>query len=385
MIGRLKFDLSALACEILDHLDPVVWTSSTTRFLDPAMGGGQFVSEIERRLLSAGHSRENVAGRVFGCETNVLRVNYARNRVGLIGHYEVCDALSRDWGVMKFDVIVGNPPYQGSNTIGTQQPKSHNLWSKFVSSSIDMIEEGGYVAMVTPDSWMSANSQVLNLFKQYSLTWCKTDVSEHFNVGSSFTAWILFKGKGPTLIDGIEVDITELEYLPRTFHQTWPIHSKVIKSDHSKILVKIDTTCHSDRKHNNLSEHADSTYVYKTFHTNAQTKWAKKKTQDYDKSKIVWTLSGYFKPFYSNGELGTTEVCQYILVDESKAANTLSWISSKLYQFIVATGKWSGFSNGRVVSLLPELDSNRMWADADIYAHFKLTPEEIALIESTVK
>ena len=151
MIGRLKFDLSALACEILDHLDPVVWTSSTTRFLDPAMGGGQFVSEIERRLLSAGHSRENVAGRVFGCETNVLRVNYARNRVGLIGHYEVCDALSRDWGVMKFDVIVGNPPFNANDTSredSNHRGQGQNLSRKFFELSLEQGTQ--FVALVAP-------------------------------------------------------------------------------------------------------------------------------------------------------------------------------------------------------------------------------------------
>ena len=286
---------------------------------------------------------------------------------------------------MKFDLVIGNPPYQGSNTIGTQQPKSHNLWSKFVESAINLVDDGGYLTMVTPDSWMSANSHILNLFKKHSLVWCKTDVGSHFNVGSSFTAWTLYKGNGPTMIDGIQVDLSKLEYLPRNFHQTWPIHNKVINSDHPKIPVKIDLACHSDRKHGNLSDKKDNVYKYKTFHTNAQTKYAKKKTVDYHNSKIVWTLSGYFKPFYSPGDLGTTEVCQYILVDGNQAANTLSWMNSKLYQFIVNTGKWSGFSNGKVVSLLPELDSTKSWSDSEIYEHFKLTPEEILYVESCVK
>ncbi len=67
MLSRLKFAIAPLVKEILDNLPDSIWTSSSTTFLDPAMGGGQFLVEIERRLRVAGHSDENIANRVFGC------------------------------------------------------------------------------------------------------------------------------------------------------------------------------------------------------------------------------------------------------------------------------------------------------------------------------
>ena len=42
MLERIK-PLDALVVEILDQLPKEVWTSKTSTFLDPAMGGGQFV------------------------------------------------------------------------------------------------------------------------------------------------------------------------------------------------------------------------------------------------------------------------------------------------------------------------------------------------------
>lgn len=287
---------------------------------------------------------------------------------------------------MKFDVIVGNPPYQGNNDKGTKQPKSHNLWSKFAEKGIELLNPNGFIAFVTPDSWMSPNSQLLKMFKDNSLVWVDTEVGKYFTVGSSFTAWCVQKNKNTqtAVIDGLEVDITKLQYLPRNFAKTFPIHNKVINSTHPKLDILCDTSCHSDHKNNNFSDTQDTTYKYTTFHTNAQTKFCKKQSKDFLKSKIVWTTSGYFKPFFSAGNLGTSEVCQYILADSTEAQHILSYLDSKLYKFIVNTGKWSGFLNGKVLSSLPKLAS-KIWTDQELYQHFSLTQEEIDYVEANVK
>lgn len=287
---------------------------------------------------------------------------------------------------MKFDVIVGNPPYQGNNDKGTKQPKSHNLWSKFAEKGIELLNTNGLIAFVTPDSWMSPNSQLLKMFKDNSLIWVDTEVGKYFSVGSSFTAWCVQKNKNTqtAVIDGLTVDITKLQYLPRNFAKTFPIHDKVINSAHSKLDILCDTSCHSDYKHKNFSDTKDTTYKYTTFHTNAQTKFCKKQSKDFLKSKIVWTTSGYFKPFFSAGNLGTSEVCQYILADSTESQHILSYLDSKLYKFIVNTGKWSGFLNGKVLSSLPKL-SSKIWTDQELYQHFSLTQEEIDYVEANTK
>lgn len=68
MITRLKFPIEPLVVQMLDQLPEDVWKSTTTTFLDPAMGGGQFLVEIQRRLRAAGHSDDNISERMYGCE-----------------------------------------------------------------------------------------------------------------------------------------------------------------------------------------------------------------------------------------------------------------------------------------------------------------------------
>lgn len=389
MLSRIKFTIEPLVAEILDQLPASVWASKTSTFFDPAIGGGQFVRAIEQRLRSAGHSDANICSRVMGFEESNLHIRFAINKYKLVGQYAKMpyNKLFELDNTMKFDVVVGNPPYQGSNDKGTKQPKSHNLWSKFAEQGINLVKDDGYVAFVTPDSWMSPNSQILKTFKNNSLTWVSTNVSKYFTVGSSFTAWILQKNQSTktVTIDGLTVNLNTLNYLPRNFAKTYPIHDKVINSNSPKLEVLCDTSCHSDYKHEKLSDTKDAVFKYKTWHTNAQTRFSKIKSKDFNNHKIVWTLSGYFKPFYDSGKIGTTEVCQYTLVkDQIEADNVLSYLNSKLYNFLIITGKWSGFLNGKLICSLPRL-ANKKWTDKAIYKHFSLTQEEIDYIEANVK
>jgi tRNA1(Val) A37 N6-methylase TrmN6 len=176
MLGRLKFDITDLVNEILDQLPSEIWSSSTTTFLDPAIGGGQFVQAVERRLRDAGHSYENIASRVYGYESNRMRINFAVNKYKLVGIYTNADFLEENIN-MKFDVVVGNPPYQESKEHGKKVTGNGALWVKFTLKSIELCKDNGYVAFIIPDSWtaptydlMGSRKSIFNdYFKKYNL------------------------------------------------------------------------------------------------------------------------------------------------------------------------------------------------------------------------
>ena len=138
MLGRLKFDINNLVDEILDQLPSEVWSSSTTTFLDPALGGGQFVRVIEHRLREAGHSNKNIASRVYGYESNRMRINFAVNKYKLVGTYINKDLLDEEIS-MKFDVVVGNPPFKNGKETGGKS----SLWRKIVSKSWKQLKDNG--------------------------------------------------------------------------------------------------------------------------------------------------------------------------------------------------------------------------------------------------
>jgi hypothetical protein len=55
----------------------------------------------------------------------------------------------------KFDVILMNPPYQSKS----EQGRTHPLWHKFVSKSIELCGNGGYVVNVHPSGWRNVDGK----------------------------------------------------------------------------------------------------------------------------------------------------------------------------------------------------------------------------------
>ena len=114
---RLKFKIRPLVDEMLDQIPEEIWASSTTTFLDPAMGGGQFIIPIIERLRKHGHSEENIKGRVYGYESNILFVQYVSTKYKIANKRKISATL--EFGglkelkelEMKFDVILMNPPF----------------------------------------------------------------------------------------------------------------------------------------------------------------------------------------------------------------------------------------------------------------------------------
>ena len=69
-----------LVQEAISQLPAYLFESENTTFLDPAMGGGDYLYEIKQRLLDVGHSKENIASRIHGIEDNIIFVNRAKMR-----------------------------------------------------------------------------------------------------------------------------------------------------------------------------------------------------------------------------------------------------------------------------------------------------------------
>lgn len=201
-----------LARAMLDLLPENVWSDPALRWLDPCAKSGVFLREIVKRLLVEGlvdwepdfeKRREHIfRNMIFGCGITELTgiisrrtVYYSRHAAGehaVIrfddddgnipfvpaehdfggGRCRICGApeeLEREgrenyayafihgaypteeMGDMKFDVIVGNPPYQ----IGTQGygATASTIYDRFVDRAIEM--DPRYLVMITPSRWFA--------------------------------------------------------------------------------------------------------------------------------------------------------------------------------------------------------------------------------------
>lgn len=188
MLSRIKFEIEGLVNEMLDQLPSEVWASSTTTFFDPAIGGGQFVREIERRLRANGHSDANIKERVYGCEASRLNVKFALNKYKLVGNYAVCDFLTQDFNGMKFDVVIGNPPYQD----GTKDGGQNKIYNLFCKKSLELIKDNGTLAFVTPTSALK-ESKRFSLVGMPGLKIVDFRANNYFDVGINICWWLVNK------------------------------------------------------------------------------------------------------------------------------------------------------------------------------------------------
>lgn len=171
--------------------------SRPVRLLDPAMGGGDFLSAAVQLLQSIHEqaSREQPGRRarlasecVFGVDLDPTSVEIARFAVwgssgyadglseSLNSHLLCADALADDppfdWraafpeayagtGPPGFDAVVGNPPYVASkNGLPTRTSRSRgqsDLYVMFLETAIDsdLVREGGMLSMVLPDPMLA--------------------------------------------------------------------------------------------------------------------------------------------------------------------------------------------------------------------------------------
>lgn len=367
MLGRLKFDITSLVDEILDQLPNEVWSRSTTTFLDPAIGGGQFVRAIEQRLREAGHSDTNIASRVYGYESNRMRINFAVNKYKLVGIYNNIDFLEEDKG-MKFDVIIGNPPYQSTED-GSKRKK---MWVEFASRSIDNAD---IVAMITPTAWQKTNSkyftEISEKIKSKIISYDSTD--NYFNVGESTGYWIVDNNTTKP-IDVIDTN-------PCT-----PIYNKMIRKGNRWHYRDFQQPTSDVDKKEFPSVPTDD-FIIPIYWTAKQVRYCRPKDVKYKGWKVIVNNSGHYHSVTDPEKYNRVDNTMTVglgawgikVPDKESGENALSWIRSKLYRVVVIKMKTGGFNNPFVE--LENLGYDKKWTDNEIYKHFNLTKEEIKYIE----
>ena len=293
---------------------------------------------------------------------------------------------------MQFDVVATNPPFQDyTNKKKTQ----HKLWINFTKEAFNKwLKPDGLLLQVSPSSFLSPSSKVLKLFQQKVVEFLRLDVKEYFpTVNSTFAYYSVINrdsdGEYTNIVNERGVFTKKIDdnifYLPNDFcEESLSIHSKVIFNKNDRLEVKYDyVTCHNVLIHRNdtISKTETEKHIYPIYHTNKQIWYSQVRQEWADKKKVMWTRSGYTKPFYDDGKYGGTDMMYYVIVDsDEEGLNLLHNLQSKLMQYILKTAKWSGVGNEKVFNSLPNLPIDRKLSDEDIFNLFNLTEEEISYV-----
>jgi 16S rRNA G966 N2-methylase RsmD len=362
-----------LVREVIERIPRYIMKSSTTTFLEPCFGSGTFIFELIKELRKYGHSVENIQNRIYGFEISHGSINRVKKNLSKYNFKNIHNTnfLTYNFKNMKFDVILGNPPYQQPQ----QESKRWTLWSKFIEKSNELSPE--YLAFVIPHSWLGPNKEHDLIFK--NLTYASLDVDKYFNVGSTFSYIICSQNpSNEVLINNGSQTIS----VPRTT-EFLPNDTRFI-SVNNKFFNRptfgfIRTTEHHTANKNDWSCEDGE---FEIFHSHAQSFKSNKRPlrYSYEGYKALITLSGYSN-FLIKNNIGASQIGAWMEINESEVESTNSILNSKLYQKMLHVNKWSGWNSLPVIKSLPSMPLNKIYTDQEIYSYFDLSPEEILLIE----
>jgi site-specific DNA-methyltransferase (adenine-specific) len=210
---------------MLDLLPPDVWTNPELRFLDPGCKSGVFLREAAKRLMkglevaipdeaarrehifknmlhgiaiteltaqisrrtlyySKDASSEQSVVQLPTADGNIRYQNIAHTfKAGSCIHCGAPEAAARDLEsleshaylfiheeldpAMKFDVIIGNPPYQlGTQKVqenGKRKANAKPIYNYFVAQALQMRPR--YVSMIIPSRWFNSDLSELRAFR----------------------------------------------------------------------------------------------------------------------------------------------------------------------------------------------------------------------------
>lgn len=158
--------------ELLEHLPEDVWCNPDLQWLDPAAGTGHFVEFVYEKLMITlvsafpdGEERKNhiLGHMLFMVEIDPENVAILRQRFLNVVEGDFLLDCELD---TPFDIIVGNPPYQGANSLdiykGSQGRRT--VWNKFIQQSLTWLKpESGLLAFITPSNWRRPESPLYAL------------------------------------------------------------------------------------------------------------------------------------------------------------------------------------------------------------------------------
>ena len=333
---------------------------------------------------------------------------------------------------MKFDVIIGNPPYQLSDGSGASTDAASPIYDRFITQAMKLNPR--YLSMIVPSKWM-VGGRGLATFREQMINDRRLRLLHDYEDASSCFPGVHIDG-------GVSYFLWDKDYLGQTEHFFYAKDGTISKCIHSlkndyfdyvirdsrivTILEKIGfedgrfseivstTKPYGIRKFlfnqpercvgSNLSEvpFAGSVKIHgvKGIKGGARRKIGYI-SRNYISSNVetIGLYKLFFTTSYSTDAInppdviiaGPNEVCTetFLLIGpfktEKEQRNCLSYINTKLFKVLLYYGKGTMQVNRSVFGLIPNQDFSESWTDEKLYAKYNLTEEEIAFIESMIR
>ena len=387
----------------------IIWTNEKLTWYDMAAGMGNYPIAIYYKLMDGlkdkikdekERKKHIIEKMIYLGELNkkncfVLKQIFNLNNEYKLNLYEG-NTLKIDiknlFGKSKFDIIIGNPPYNEELTKSGAKP----LYNKFIEYYLNKCE---FLTFIVPSRWfaggkgldkfrkMMLNRKDIVYIKQYdnacNIFGNSVDIKggvNYFLIDRTFDGLCNYNGtkiqlnKYDIMVDSKYYDIIEKLSKYKNINDLYLGRYFGIESNDKRLI--------DDNKH--VKCYVSQLKGFIKYINKMEIK------KEYNFYKIITTEaafkanSGFGNTFIGNiNEVHTGSYISFKVSNKKEAKSLLSYMKCKLPNFMLSIRKQSQHINENTCKWIPLPKLDKEWTNEAVYKYFKLTPEEIKLVKET--
>jgi hypothetical protein len=337
--------------EMLDLLPDEVWVNPELKWLDPCAGIANFPFIIYERLMIGlkdiiidyrERKKHILTKMIYMVELNKENCNHIKMV------FKDCDINLYEGSFidfkhfkkvnieLKFDVILGNPPFQYKEEDKQAQP----IWHLFIKRSYEeLLNDKGYLLFVHPSGWREGAgiiyNEILKYIKENNLIYLSMngfkDGQRVFGVGTNYDYYLVQNIKtndNITIISDIDninnnknkeykLDLNNWDFIPSgNFNQF-----KLLLSKNKTNLIDLlrDSSSYHTQKKWIINKKTIYPCIYSiTQKDGCKFKYSKEKKGHFGIPKVIWSNgAGTYPIIDENGKYGLTEFA-YAIIDDKQ-------------------------------------------------------------------
>lgn len=372
--------------------------------IDISCGFGEWLVELVK---------QKKVKKVSMADTNHINLKIAQKRlkdlkidIDNIIHYNNTEELEDNMSGKKFDLVVGNPPYQNPG-----KTKGQKIWYRIAQVAHRICKDGGEVILLTPNSWMSGGQNTpkgsngwglfRDLFAKVQVLTTKiTNITDTYfkdagmKLGIDISWWHLhnvptYKETKVIAKDGtFDIDFRTVNFL--SSEPTIVSNSIVAKTLGNKSLKKFDIVYHDNQerqgviieKKSPIGNYQIPHYILGSSNTdNLELSYLDHKhKKDVAFKKIIFTLqSRFWQPHLDLDSISS--LCQGYAIpiaDNTTEEGFKSVFYSKTITYLMKNLQIdrNGMMKRSYVDNIPRFDMSKTWTEKEIQDYLDLSQAE---------